>query len=130
MPHLLIEYSQNLAARTDLEQLLHALHNCAIGTGVLPKGGLRTRLLPREQYLIADSHEDNGFVHLLLRLAAGRSIEQKRQVGDALFDCATQKLAPVFQRWPIALSLEIQEIDPDWRWKKNNIRDFLAQRDT
>jgi 5-carboxymethyl-2-hydroxymuconate isomerase len=48
---------------------------------------------------------------------------------DAVTAAADKHLEPVFATTPLALSVEIQEIDPTQRINKSNIRDFMNARD-
>lgn len=128
MPHQIIEYSANLDADIAIEALVRAMHDAAAQLDSLPTAGLRTRAARREQFLVADGHPDNAFINVTLRIAAGRSPEQKRDAGEALFSTLTAFVDDVFWQRPLALSLEIQEIDPEMRWKAGNIRDFMARR--
>ncbi len=128
MPHQIIEYSANLEARLDIDGLIDALHHCAAGLEVLPIGGLRTRAYPTSRYMIADGHPDNAFIAVYLRIGEGRSLEVREQVGHALFQALCDFTADVFAETPIALSYEVQEIDPRTRWNHNNLRDHMAER--
>lgn len=42
MPHIIVEYSDNLAAEVPPRRLVDALYQAALQTGVFPLGGLRT----------------------------------------------------------------------------------------
>ncbi len=128
MPHLIVEYSENLEAIIGISALVDALHNAAVGLDPLPTGGIRTRAVSRPIYRVADGHRDNGFIYVTLRLAQGRTAETKKVVGDSLFRTLTSYVDEAFQRHPLSLGLEIQEIDPESRWKKSNIRDYLQKR--
>ena len=128
MPHQVIEYSANLERSVDIAGLVKALHETAASIEALPIGGLRTRAVAREHYLIADGHPDNAFVNVYLRIAPGRPFEVREAAGQALFAALCDYLDPVFASSPLALSYEIQELDADLRWKKNNLRDYLAKR--
>ena len=46
-----------------------------------------------------------------------------------MFEALCQLLEPVSSAAPIAISLEITEIHPEWTWKKNNLRDYMARRE-
>lgn len=127
MPHQIIEYSANLEADLDIEKLVETMHETAVSIDALPVGGIRTRAARRDVYRIADGHEDNTFIHVSLRLAP-RPAEVKKDAGERLFQALKDFVAPVFEKRPLALTLEIQEIDSDFRWKHNNIRDYLAKR--
>jgi 5-carboxymethyl-2-hydroxymuconate isomerase len=130
MPHQIIEYSANLESRIDMESLVDDLHEVAIGIDGLPLGGLRTRAAKRETYRVADRHPDNAFVHLILKLGHGRSLEKRREFGEAIFAALCELLEPVSSTSPLAISFEIQEIHPELTWKKNNLRDYMASRES
>jgi len=129
MPHQIIEYSANLDSRIDMPALIDGLHQAAMETDGLPVGGLRTRAARREQYQVADRHPDNAFVHVTLKLGHGRPVQVRRQFGDILFAALCDLLEPVWSTSPIAISFEIQQIDPELTWKKNNLRDFMTKRE-
>jgi 5-carboxymethyl-2-hydroxymuconate isomerase len=129
MPHQIIEYSANLEASVDIETLVGVLHETAAGIDALPIGGLRTRAVARQHYRIADGHPDNTFINVVLRLAPGRSFDVRKAAGEELFQALCDYLEPFYSSSPLAISYEIQELDADLRWKKNNLRDYLAERE-
>ena len=81
MPHVVVEFSANLRGRADVPRLLRTVHDAALATGVFPRGGTRTRAEERTDYLIADGHPDNAFVHVTLRIGHGRDLEKPRRGG-------------------------------------------------
>ena len=127
MPHLLIEYSANLEPAIQIRKLVDTLHAAAIATGVFPVGGARTRAMCREMYRVADGDTDNAFVHLTMRVGHGRSIETRRTAAEAIFAALTAYLQPIQDCTPLAISAEMQEIDPQFSFKKNNLHERLAR---
>ena len=125
MPHLTIEYSENLAENIEISKLVKVMHDSAASIEALPLGGLRTRASRREFYLIADGDSSNTFVNVVLRIAPGRSDEVKKQAGEKLFSALKDFFDLFFQSSPIALSLEIQELDANLRWKDSNILEHI-----
>lgn len=125
MPHLIVEHSANLAGRADLDALCRALHGAMLESGLFESGAIRVRALRADPYAVADLHPDNAFVHLTLRLAAGRSLADRKRLGEALFQTAKQVLGPLFTTPHFALSLEMVEIDPALSWKENAIHPRL-----
>jgi 5-carboxymethyl-2-hydroxymuconate isomerase len=128
MPHIVIECSANLRARADLPSLVTRVHAAALETGVFPLGGLRTRVAERELYAIADRDPDNAFVHVVVRIGAGRDPATKRRAAEAIFAAVCEALAGPFDASPLALSLELQEIDPDFSLKQNNLHHYVTSR--
>ncbi len=128
MPHLLIEYSDNVAGDIDVGELVRTAHAAAVGAGPFPLGGIRTRAAARSEYAVADQHPDNRFVHLTLTIGAGRDLDTKRRSGDAIFAAVAEYLAPLFAEHAVALSLYIFEADPDLSWKQSTMHDAVAAR--
>jgi 5-carboxymethyl-2-hydroxymuconate isomerase len=128
MPHIVVEYSANLRARIGPEELIGCVHQAALRTGVFPVGGTRTRAAERSCYRIADGHPDNAFVHVVLRIAHGRDLATRRRVGEEVFGAVCKYLEGLFERSPLGISLEIQEIDPEVSWKKNNLHEYVSRR--
>jgi len=113
----------------DIDALVKVLHETAAGIEALPIGGLRTRAVARQHYRIADGHPDNTFINVFLRIAPGRSFDVRKAAGEELFQALCEYLEPIYSSSPLAISYEIQELDADLRWKKSNLRDYLAARE-
>ncbi len=111
MPHVLVEYSSNLEDAVSIRQLVDALHITMIESGLFDLSAIRTRALPRTIYRIADGKPENLFLHIVTRIRVGRSVEERKQLGNALL--ATAKKALAGDSRPIALGVEIHEIDPE-----------------
>ena len=125
MPHLTVEYSANLKGRMDLDALCAGLLETLLETGLFEVGAVRVRALRADHYAIADRLPENAFIDLSLRIGKGRSAEEKKRTGEALFATASRLLAPLLETPHFALSLEIREIDAELSWKKNAIHPRL-----
>lgn len=128
MAHIVIEYSAGLRERLALPVFLSTVHQAALATGVFPIGGLRTRAYEAQSYVIADGHPENAFVHLSLKVGHGRDLETRKRACEAIFDAVCRQLAPIYESQPLAISLEMQEIDPVLTFKKNNLHEHVKRR--
>jgi 5-carboxymethyl-2-hydroxymuconate isomerase len=128
MPHVVVEYSGNLSASVNLQALVDHLHQSALSTGVFPLGGLRTRAEERKVYKIADGHPDNAFVHVTMWLGAGRDEATKLKAAKHVFDDLVAFLQPVFDKTPLGISLNMQELDPVLNFKHNNLHEYVKRR--
>jgi len=125
MPHLAIEYSANLEGRADIGVLCERLLKTVLETGLFETGAVRVRAFRADHYAIADKLPENAFVDLNFRIGKGRTADEKKRTGEAIFAAATEVLAPLFETPHFALSLEIREIDAELSWKKNAIHPRL-----
>lgn len=129
MPHAWVEYSSNLKNKLNVKQLLQTTHEAFIGDGsIFPLAGARTRGTCIEDYVIADDHPDNSFVHVLLKIGSGRTLEQKQEMGERVFNALKKLLEPISSTQAFALSLQIEEMEPDLNYKSNNYRTYIATR--
>lgn len=115
MPHLVILYTPNLEAKTDLSALCRALADTMLavrdeaGKQVFPTGGTRVLAYPAAHFAVADGKGDYGFMYLNLRMAAGRSDAVRKVAGDSLLDAVKRHLAPIFDKELIGVTLQIDE---------------------
>lgn len=122
MPHIIVEYTDNLGTEARIAELLEALHTVMRRfPDVFPLGGLRSRAVELHDYRVADGIEDDAFVHVTLKIGAGRSDAVKKETGDALFTAVKAHFADLYARRYLALSMEIQEFSETGTWKQNNI---------
>jgi len=115
MPHVVILYTPNLEAQTDMSVLCRTLADTMLaqrdeaGKQVFPTGGTRVLAYPAAHYAVADGHADYGFVYLNLRMAAGRSGAVKTTVGDALLASVREHFDPLFSKRLLGVTLQIDE---------------------
>ena len=129
MPHVIVEYSDNLAAQVPPRRLVDALHQAALQTGVFPLGGLRTRAVPREIYAIADGNPENAFVAVIARIGEGRDADTRKRVGAALMAALEAETAEAFRTRGLGLTVEVQEIDSTASFRTNNLHERLARKE-
>ena len=123
MPHLIYEMTDNLAVpEADISGLLKKSNQVLIDQGgVFPIGGIRSRVIWLKDYCVADGSVDDAFVHLTLKIGAGRSDEAKKKTGDDLFKMISDHFTAIYQKRTLALSMEIVEFSEAGTWKQNNI---------
>ena len=129
MPHIIIEHSANVADLTDMDALVDAVHQAALDDGLPALDALRTRAAPRNHYRIADGDPAYGFVYLTARIGPGREPETVQRFLNRLIDTVDEVLAPLQLDHPVAISAEVQLIDPSMRVNRNHIRTHLARGD-
>jgi 5-carboxymethyl-2-hydroxymuconate isomerase len=129
MPHVICEYSANLDKTMQIDLLLETLHAAMMRSGAAELAGLRTRADRRDHYRIADNDPANGFVNVTIRVARGRPAEIRRRIAETVFADARKHLEGVYETSPFVLSVEVQEIDPDFRIHESNIRAWMKAKE-
>ena len=127
MPHLIIDYSANLDDALDMAAFCNAVRVAAIETGVFPTAGIRVRATRCEAYSIADGDPKHAYLDISVRLREGRDLDTRKRATDHIFTAAKSYLEPVMADRPIALSLEMRNIDAELAPKHSTIRDHLKE---
>lgn len=136
MPHLVILYTGQLDAETDIGALCRTLANTMLAVRdeddrqVFPAGGTRVLAYPAAHYAVADGGAagravggdgDYAFVYLNLRMGRGRSATTHRKVGDALLMATKAHFQPLFSRRHIGVTLQIDEGQEVFDAKHSNL---------
>lgn len=115
MPHVVILYTPDIEAETDMSALCRSLAQAMqtvkdeTGAGVFPTAGIRVLAYPAAHHAVADGSGDHAFCYLHLRMGRGRSAATQQAAGQALADAAKMHFAPLLARRPIGLTLQVDE---------------------
>ncbi|MGH1349787.1 MAG: 5-carboxymethyl-2-hydroxymuconate Delta-isomerase [Methyloligellaceae bacterium] len=80
MPHCIVEYSSDLSNEFDIEALIETVHHSSLNTGLFAEGSIKCRAAGYPHYLVGA--EKKHFIHVTIKILAGRTIEQKMQLGQ------------------------------------------------
>ncbi len=128
MAHFVLEYSSNITRdRLQLQQLFEKLHTAAKETGIFPYKGIRSRAYACQDYRIADGNPEHMFLHLSVLIGAGRTDAEKDQASKAFFAVYEAHFASCFENRGVAMSFEMRELEPVYKFNKNNIQDYLDE---
>lgn len=133
MPHLVILYTPNLDAETDMTALCRRLADTMIevkdetGRQVFPTGGVRVLAYPAAYSAVADGQRDYAFAYLNLRMGRGRSEMVKKQAGEALVASARAHFDPLFAKRFLGITLQIDEGPEVFDAKHSTIHPLFAK---
>ena len=133
MPHLVILYTGQLDAETDMTALCRSLADSMLnvndeaGKQVFPTGGTRVLAYPAAHHAVADGRADYAFVYLNLRMGRGRSAATQQQAGEKLIAATRAHFAPVFERRPIGITLQIDEGPEVFDAKHSNLHPLFGK---
>ena len=128
MPHITIEYSANVADHHDIDRLVDVVHHAAIDHGLAALDALRTRAVERSHYRIADGQPDHAFIAIQCRIGPGREADAKTTFLHDVLHAAETHVHHEGGTLAIAWSIELVEIDDDFRINHNHVRARLAEQ--
>ncbi|KJY82671.1 5-carboxymethyl-2-hydroxymuconate isomerase [Vibrio galatheae] len=108
MPNLVMEYSNSVDERVNIQGLLEDLHNVALSCGLFDIDSVKSRSLRCHNWLIGDSGDSQDFIHLSFELLDGRTAEQKRDLSRQLMAVLQEQASHVH-----SLTVNIRDMDKD-----------------
>ena len=129
MPHLIVDYSENLDPYADFDELFEVIEKHIEQSSLFPLAGLRCRAFCSDAYWVANGDPKYAYIHVNLRVGAGRTPEQLKHSGDEINKLLLNWLEPVNAKGKVicALSFEITQIDSELSWKTNPVRAHMAR---
>ncbi len=124
MPHLVIVYSPNLEAKTNMTALCQQLAQVLLtvkdeqGAQVFPTGGTRVLAYAASHYAIADGghaslisggNGEYAFAYFNLRMGKGRSKEVTTLAGETIAACVQTHFAELLAQLPMGLTVQVDE---------------------
>ena len=134
MPHLVMLYTPQLDAQTDLSRLCRKLADAMLsvhdekGAQVFPTGGTRVLAYPAAHYAVADGSADHAFMYFNVRMARGRSAAVHQAIGEAVSAVVREELAPLLAARPVGVTLQIDEGHEVFDAKLGNLHPLFAKK--
>ncbi|WP_117236273.1 5-carboxymethyl-2-hydroxymuconate Delta-isomerase [Vibrio maerlii] len=106
MPNLVLEYSNSVDERVNVQGLLEDLHQVVLNCGLFDVPSVKSRTLRCHNWLIGDKEDDVDFIHINFELLAGRTEEQKRELSRQLMAVLQEQAHSVY-----SLTVNIRDMD-------------------
>lgn len=119
MPHLTLEYSDNL--EFEVQPLLARLHVTLAESGAVALKGLKSRAVRRSDYRLADGNADYAFVHLGMLIREGRPPETQRELAQRAMQVLEAEFGGRYENGYLSLSVDIKEMLDGIAITKHNI---------
>lgn len=110
MPHLIVEYSQNLAGFPEAQALAELNQAVTSSPEILDEADLKSRCVRVDTFAIGTAPAQRAFVHAQLRLLSGRSSEAKQDLSGRVA-AVLRRLTPRPAGVMVQLSVEIVDMD-------------------
>ena len=119
MPHLILEYSDNI--EVDVQPLLARLHEEVVATGAINLKGIKSRAIKHTQYRIADGDPDYAFVHVGLLIREGRPIEIQKEATSRVMNVLKETFGLLFETRKLSLTVDLKEMRDGIALTEHNI---------
>lgn len=82
MPHIIVEYAEQLADDIQIKAILQAVHRSITESGLFEADHIKTRAYPFREFTNAGTSEP--YIHIQARIKSGRDTENKKCLGNEI----------------------------------------------
>jgi 5-carboxymethyl-2-hydroxymuconate isomerase len=111
MPHITLEYTDNLTQKINSKVLFSRLHQILLHEGKINVDNCKSRAIRLDTYYVGSGEPQDAFVHLDVRFLEGRSTELKRRIGQLFLQWLEEYFEPSLARLPLQITVEVNSID-------------------
>ena len=116
MPHIILEYSQNLPELPDFRALFDDIHQALHRLGGIKLENCKSRTRTAEHFYIGDGDPDNAFIHLNIEFVEGRSDEVKKAIGQECLELV-KRYYHMHLSEALQITVKIDDIPLDFYFK-------------
>lgn len=109
MPHLVLEYSANVAQEVRWDRLFSRLHQAVAEAGA-PLAGCKSRALRHESYHVAGGGPGAAFVHLSIALLPGRTDGAKAALSARCLELLVEEYRPSLDSLDLQITVEVRDL--------------------
>ncbi len=121
MPHVILEYSDNILERPDVDDLFKRLHELLIQHGPFKLSAIKSRVIRHQEYFVADGNKSNGFIHLTLSILKGRDLSLRQELGRRILSFLKEEFARSHAQLKCSITVDIHELNTDTYFIESNI---------
>ena len=111
MPHLWLEYTDNIEQQVDLIRLLADMHSTLVEVAGVSIDNCKSRAVRLDTYRAGSGRADQSFAHLSVRIFAGRPLEVRQEIGRQMLRLLEAAYAPSLNTLDLQISVEVAEIE-------------------
>lgn len=111
MPHIIVEYTPNPRNLPFDAMLASVNHHLAQSPEVADEADLKARVIPAQHYRVGVADSGRGFIHVTIRIMAGRNEQAKKDFSQRVVDGMLEHM-PAFDGMTVHLSVDV--VDMEW----------------
>lgn len=111
MPQLILEYSSNITEDQNLDDLLKTINKFLSDALPTELSSCKSRAIKLNTFCIGNGNEKNAFIHINLKVLAGRTVEKLNAVGDGVMKILKEYFQQSIRQLNLQITLEIGELE-------------------
>lgn len=116
MPHIVLEYSDNLPAAPDFGALFADIHAALHRLGGIKLENCKSRARAAQHCHVGDGDPGNGFIHLEVEFLAGREADARQAIGRECLELIRRHYGELLTD-AAQITVRVADIAPEFYFK-------------
>jgi 5-carboxymethyl-2-hydroxymuconate isomerase len=112
MPHLTLEYTDNIPREVNFPSLFSAPHGILADEAGIQAENCKSRCLRLDTYQVGLGGGDQAFVHLTIRILAGRPLGLRQEIARRSLGLLGETYNPALDELDLQITVEVAEMQP------------------
>ena len=110
MPHLILEYTDNVKEKINLQALFTPCHAILEKNAPTDLSSCKSRAIKQTHFYIGNGAPPYAFVHLTLLLAEGRPLSTRQNIGQQMLKVLEEYFAQSSKELNLQITVEVKEL--------------------
>ena len=106
MPHIIVEYAENIAGDLQIESILMTIHQSIAESGLFKANQIKSRAYPFKEFTNAGGSDP--YIHIQARIKSGRDSDNKKQLAEVILAGLSDLNIPAS-----VITIEVIDMDRD-----------------
>lgn len=117
MPQITLQFTDNIKALPNFNFLFAEVHQALNSIAGIKIENCKSRAIKLDKYFIGDGTNNQGFVHLEVRILEGRDDEIKSEIGNKLLEMLKKQFVESIELLDLQITIEIIDIRKNCYYK-------------
>ena len=108
MPHLTVEYTQNLKTKVNMPLILEKLHSSLKVAPGIEMNRVKSRLIHTDRVIVDSDAVEIHMIHVTAYILTGRDVQTRKLYGEILFEELMKQASFIPD---ISLTVEVREME-------------------
>jgi 5-carboxymethyl-2-hydroxymuconate isomerase len=113
MPHIILEYTNNLAEPIDTQVLFSRLHKALVEIGPFDITQIKSRAIKLDHYYIGSGARESVMIHLTVGILNRHNLEKRKLISQRLLEVLQEYFAKTYSERPCDITVDIREIEKE-----------------
>jgi len=82
VPHIIVEYSEQLFETSEVQSMLQTIHQSIVRSRLFDDSHIKIRAYPFKEY--SNAGEKNPYIHVQARIKSGRDVDNKKRLSQEI----------------------------------------------